>query len=395
MLLIWNIRYLDTADREFKSRWLILDTESLDVAQKAAVELARSGTGTEGNRQILKHRHLFRECSSSDWEEAWPKYKGRVSNFSVTDYFEDEGGSELTPNRMAVTITGNPNAKAFPGNMPRHYVEYACGPSIPIPLHSLSISAESLKVLELFSRDLNEMIASAYYRNLGRTLTISAGAVPRLQTQATEDELRSFMTIFRRLYMSKEPANFLKTCRTYTELLSSHPISNLVTGIAKDYENKLNSTPSPFSRVGDYQPNGKRIIDVFLYTRFAHQPNDERTKQYEKCLQATGGSKEVLMMLFLTVLNECSDYIYNAGIVIRDLYTRYCDLHKVNTQAKAFGDDFSGLGQLEKDSDKRARLRSERIREIAMQMWQDTGQPIGGHDQFIVAAEKQLSAAGG
>ena len=39
MMLLWKIRYLDRSDKQFKDRYLYLNTKSLDPVTRATVEL--------------------------------------------------------------------------------------------------------------------------------------------------------------------------------------------------------------------------------------------------------------------------------------------------------------------------------------------------------------------
>jgi hypothetical protein len=93
MLLFWKVRFLNGRDREFKDRDLVLDTDTLDGVTKSAVELSIPNDNPLSKRGILRYRQLFRACSADEIREGWPRHNGRVSCFSVTDYFEDERGN--------------------------------------------------------------------------------------------------------------------------------------------------------------------------------------------------------------------------------------------------------------------------------------------------------------
>ncbi len=117
MLLFWRIRYLDSRDKQFKDRDLWLDTGTLDAVSKAAVE-ANYALHNSDRRAILRYRHLF--------QEGRPDTKSLAcgGGFCVSDYFEDEAGQELTYQRMAVVLTGNPQATFFPPGTRPHDAEY-------------------------------------------------------------------------------------------------------------------------------------------------------------------------------------------------------------------------------------------------------------------------------
>jgi len=81
MLLFWKLRHLDTHDRRSKDRTLMLDTEHLDPVNKAAVEMSKSLDPTLNTRDMVRFRHLFRECSSDEMQAMWPRYQGNVQLF--------------------------------------------------------------------------------------------------------------------------------------------------------------------------------------------------------------------------------------------------------------------------------------------------------------------------
>ena len=85
MHLFWRIRYLDRRDRQFKDRDLCLDTDSLDVVAKAAVEAAYA-LKYSSHRSMIRFRKLFREEQPDENTHAF------FGCFCVSDYFEDEAG---------------------------------------------------------------------------------------------------------------------------------------------------------------------------------------------------------------------------------------------------------------------------------------------------------------
>jgi hypothetical protein len=86
MLLFWRIRYLDSRDKQFKDRDLWLNTDSLDLVTKAAVE-ATYDLNEPSRRSMLRYRNLFREERPDENLHAFG------GCFCVPDYFEDEACS--------------------------------------------------------------------------------------------------------------------------------------------------------------------------------------------------------------------------------------------------------------------------------------------------------------
>jgi hypothetical protein len=140
----------------------------------------------------------------------------------------------------------------------------------------------------------------------------------------------------------------------------------------------------------------KRLIDVYLNTRYAHQPDERRARQFNECLAAVGGNRPVLTWLFLTEIWKCAIEICNAGRVIAEFYDRYCRSHNnapdVLVSLRA---DHPGLGALEKQADKEARILREKAEELAIALWEHAGRPAGGYTAWVGPALERLRAATG
>jgi len=396
MLLFWRIRYLDRRDRQFKDRDLWLDTKTLDPVTRAAVELCDEMERPGRGPRMLRYRHLFREKTfSGDEMDGMVHRCGGVNAFCLPDYFEDENGQELTWKQMALALTGDPNAAIFPAGMKKHDIDYVLADKRPVPIDQVSLSPENLSILGYFSRDVREILASSFLREGPGTLK-RLGTVFLLQTAVTDEEIRSFVTVFRRLYLQKEPANFLKAVAVFGEVTQGYPLAGWVKGIEGEYRRELDAKPdlAPIAGREKWSFSRKRLIDVFLYTQYAHQPDDKRTRQFEECLAEVGSSRPMLTWLFLGALWQCSLHMHNAGVMIADFYHLYCRFHKVSPSILAsVSSSIPGLGMLEKKEDRQARIFREKSEELAMTIWQNSGRPQGGPTQFLLQARAQLSAA--
>ena len=286
MLLFWRIRYLDTRDKQFKNRDLWLETDTLDPITKAAVEATHDLEDPGRGRGMLRYKHLFGEedYSAAHLNELCARHGGMKGVF-IHDYFEDENGKELTNKEMAVVVSGNPDAVMFPAGAKQYDIDYVLAEKRAIPIDQISLSADALNVLGYFTRDLREMLASAFYKDGPGKIVGSPGSEPVLQTAVTDEEIRSFVTIFRRLYMEKEPANFLRAVEVFTDAIDGYPLANWIRGIAGEYEAELDSQPDfvPFLGRRNCPFTRKRLIDVFLYTQYAHQPDERRAREFQEC----------------------------------------------------------------------------------------------------------------
>jgi hypothetical protein len=397
MLLSWRVRYLDTRDKQFKDRDLWLETNALDPVTKAAVEATHELRDVGRGREMLRYRHLFHEkrYTGDELNELHTRH-GRIDFVSIDNYFEDEHGNELTNKQMAVALTGSPNAIMFPPGAKQHDIDYALADRRPIPVDQIVLSQEHLNVLGYFVRDLREMLSSAFYNDGPGSLVSAGGTDFALKTAVTDEEIRSFVTIFRRLYMDGEPASFLKAAAVFGDACQGYSLANWVKGVAGEYEKELDEKPhfAPFAGPAGWSFSRKRLIDVFVYTQYAHQPDGRRAHQFQECLASAGGKRPLLTWLFLTELWQCALHMRNAGVVIAGFYERYCQYHKVSCDLLAsVRSDNPGLGTLEKKEDRRERILREKTDELAAHIWTERGRPEGGPAQFSEEARLRLEAA--
>ena len=397
MILLWKIRYLDTRDKQFKDRDLWLDTNSLDVATKATVELICKLKDRSQERKISQYRHFFKEKddTSGNMIDVY-NYDNSMDSVFIHDYFEDENGNELSNKQMASILTGKSDAIMFWAGTKQHHIDYAFADKRPISIDQISLADKQLEVLGYFSRDLREMLASAFYKNGPAKLTRRGSNLPDVETSVTDEEIRSFVTIFRRLYIQKEPANFLKAAAVFEDAVKGYPINDWIRGVANEYEAGLRKKPFfvPYLQQKNYPFSRKRVIDVFLYTQYAHQPNAKRKRQFEECLLAAGNIQPLLTWLFLTELHACSLHIRNAGVIIADFYDRYCQCHRIFPDIlQSMASNHPGIGMLEKKEAQQARIFQEKVEELAKTLWENNGCPEGDMEWFIDQAQNMLEQA--
>lgn len=384
-----------------KDRYLYLASESLDPATRAAIELVTENRSWRTQREILKYRHLFQD-RGPDWNSGDPHFWAEFRPVGPSEYFEDEVGKEITLYEMGPILTDDPNAKLYPGHTRRHDLELMNADRTPIPVADVALDVDEIRLLGYFCRDLAELRESAFMEDGPGTLTsvgtvpISVLATPTLRTAVSDDELRSFVTIFRRLYMDKEPANFKKAVAVYVRALGDHPIGKWIAGEVGEYEAGLGKIPEliPFVSTLNCTFTTKRLVDVFIYTQYAHQPSVERQRQYDECLSQVQGCRSLLTWLFLTGMWQCSLKIVNAGRMIAEWFRRYCEHHRISPQVlNSLRNDIPGIGTDEKVEDRQARLFREKVEELERTLWINAGRPEGGPVQFRTQAREQLHRA--
>jgi hypothetical protein len=374
----------------------------LPPVKRAAVELLAESTNSGDDREVLKFRSLFTEGSLNDCGEERLKAIGEMKSFFLHNYFEDENGDEITMADIAPIITGDPNTVLVPSGAKQHDLNYMFAEKPPVPVAEITLSTDEVRLFGYFVRDLEELRASALMKEGAGTIS-TGGRLPVLpngdyhhQTAVTDDEIRSFITIFRRLYMQKEPANFVKAAALFEKTLGTHPLGKWVKGVADDYEAHLKDLPEfrPFMHETTISFSVKRLIDGFLYTQYAHQPDERRQRQFIECLQQVGGKRNFLTCLFLNEVWKCGLKIGNAGRVIAGWFNRYCDHHGIRPDVlNSLQAEHIGLGTAEKREARRARLFREKVEELELELWRKSGKPEGGPVQFRMIAQEQLKQA--
>ncbi len=402
MLIFWRIRYFDRTEKSFKDRDLCLDTATLPPAKRAAVELLAEAKGNRSEREFLKFKSLFREESLADWGQARLNAAGEIKSFFLHDYFEDESGKEITPAEMGPILTGSPTAVLVPSGARQHDIDYMFVEKPPVPVAEVTLSTDEIRLFGYFVRDFEELRQSALMKE-GAGSVRSSGTLPSLpngdyhfSTAVSDDEIRSFMTIFRRLYMEKEPANFLKAVNLFDKALGGHPLGKWVKGVAGEYEAHLQEVPDFCQRRTDMTVTFtvKRLIDVFLYTQYAHQPDERRQRQFHECLNEVVGRRNFLTWQFLTEVWKCGLEMGNAGRVIAGWFKRYCDHHGITPDVlNSLRNEHTGLGTAEKEDARKARLFREKVEELELELWKQAKRPEGGPIQFRLLAQEQLKQA--
>lgn len=397
MIIFWKIKYLDPNDRQCKDRHLFLDTTTLMPLERTALELALE---LASGRDFLRFRSLFTEDNSPD------AFSQRVSDDfqfipSLHQYFEDENGIELTSREVAQILTGSPTAAMVPAGLEQHHLDYMSSEDpTPAPVDGITLASDEVKLLGYFCRDLRELQVTAFMNNRPGTLR-QKGQREWLETSATDEELRSFVTIFRRLYMTNEFACLVNAVDVFKRYVGSHPRGRWVVGEAESVARKLDAEPwfSPYKPPSGFGFNNKRLIDVFIYTQYAHQPHPnrpnwpDRQEQFEACLARVNGRRAVLTWLFLAAIYEVGGKYIAAGSQIASWFDRYCDHHQITPEVLgSLLNDHPGLGSQEKQADKEARLLGEKTEQLADVLWEKAGCPAGGSGHFLEAAKEQLQA---
>jgi hypothetical protein len=242
-----------------------------------------------------------------------------------------------------------------------------------------------------------EPVEKCETRTKNPRVAIKSGISWQIETAATDDEIRSFVLIFRRLYMATEKANFVNAAELFAKAVGDNPFAKWVAGVKESYERKLGNIVDtrPFQS-NLTNTKRKRLVDVFLNTRYAHQglgKNEHWQGKYNECLKECNGEKAFLFYFFLVELVDCASHMRRAGDIIVRWFDRYCDRNAIADAAKSVAEDHPGIGTREKEEVREHRLIREKTEELAKRIWIDAGSPQGGYWQFLQAAEIRLRKA--
>lgn len=334
---------------------------------------------------MVKFRKYFTEeepapevCANASW-----------STFAIPDYYEDQSGRALSRSETVEIITGETNWVEIPPGTPKPVLKYLLSDKSPIPIREIELSDDDIRRIGYFVRDCRELASASFFRSGPGNYSSSKD----LQTSATDEEIRSFVTVFRRLYMTREDANFLKAATIVSTALDEHPAGTLISDWAAEYETGLEAIPrtDPFFPSSRVTFNRKQLLDVYIYTQYAHQPRKDREKQYHKFLDLVDGNKDLLYWLFLTEIWKSTLNIVNAGKMIEDVFRNYCTLHRRSpNNIDSVERLIPGIGAGESNEQRRHRLLKSAEDRLATNLWVEADKPPGGPLQFIEQARSIL-----
>ncbi len=389
MILYWTIRYLDTASRQFGDRRLFLDTNTLGSIDRARVELCHKLSQDWGAQIMVQFRGLFTERDLSGAHVHSLAASQAIVGMTVPEYFEDETGRRLSTTQIGEILFGRPVVDARlpfkpPSTEPR---VLEVGPG--------DIAPEDLRVLEYFTRDLREMQSCAFMSEGPGQLGWAEGGRATIQTAVTHAEIVEFVTVFRRLHMPSEPGGLRTAVEVFSRVAERHWTAHWVATMKSRMESALAEPPVVLPFTNRLNPTFSRrlLLEVFIYTRFAHQPNRRRAKQYENCLVEAGGDRELLTWLFLSVLFECAIEMRNVGREIVLFFTHHTARHATPLEGiSPLDSEHSGIGMLEGKHVRYCRLLASTAHQLSLAMCREAGRDPAEADDFLGEAEQMLQA---
>ena len=390
MELCWKVRGFSREKKDFFDRYLYLDTSRLPPVEKHRVELCAE-QHSHADREILTYRELFQERTLTG-NSSEPHVPGRIRKiFGVTNYFEDEHGKEISVTEAARIQTGDENVVAFPPGYRSHDIRLILTPNSSIPdkpLDHIRFGEGEVNTLALFVRDANELIRSPFYT----TSPILHDDERGLWVETLPVEvICSFVTIFRRLYMTSEPGSYVKACDVYSQRFLNKRLTEWIAAEKTAYEDFLNTKAS---FCGATQPkysfDNKRLIDVFIYTRFAHQPDDRRTRQFTECLREVGHAAELEWKFYMAIIQAADCYKAALSVIGNELGA-YIKLGGMppSVDYTPFTNE-GGRGQQLTSTELRQRSLKERAERLGEELWRGDGSPRDELPLYVKRAKEAL-----
>jgi hypothetical protein len=397
VILVFTVIVVNRKNLDHTKKHLILNTNSLEPTIRAAVEFIAEDATAKSNRQILKYRHLF----TVELTDSTQHMRESVTTVGPSIYREDEAGNEISENDFFGILSGNPNAMVIPHGFEDHDVELMFSNRKPLPLAQGILSQNEVRLLGIFQRDIQELQESNFFINAPGTLTtvgvtrLSPAQSMKLATPCNDEEIRSYVTIFRRLYMtsSRDPANLSLIVPIAGRALGDHPYGIWLEKTFESYSNHLKSKQKiwPFGPLFECTFTTRELIDVFLYSQYSHQPDLKKEQEFDSYIDEMTGNRDLLTWLFLTEIHHLGRKMKSISTGILPWFCHYCahnnckpsvldSIHKV----------IPGIGAQEKQEDRRKRLIEEKAKELAFRFWSDAGEPNGGPELFLDAARKKI-----
>ncbi len=392
MIVFWKVQAFNRRTKERSNKWLRLDTETLDPILRHKVELCLE-RHSAFSRSVLCYRNLFQdtiEPHGDRWIADGSHANGRL--IAVDDYAEDEESQEIGLTEITRMVTGNPDVLVVPPGMRSHDVElyYLAknSPLPPNPLDHIHLTQEEVDTLAYFLRDSTELVAEHFYRN-PPSLHAQGGA-QWLETIPVEN-IRSFVIVFRRMYMDREPGNYLKACEVYTTHFLNKRVTDWVVAEKRLYEHFLGDRASLFPGLEPrFTFNNKCLIDAFLYTKFIHQPQDRRIRQFHRSLQEVGNADRMEFACYNAMLEVSRFYARLQWVVSNELpaYLRHTGASP-SFECPPFVNE-GGRGICLTKEELAAKQLHERAESLGYELWKEDGRPEGKLPAYIEQAEACL-----
>jgi len=390
--VLWKIERFNRSTKERSEKWLRLDTATLDAVLRHKVEwcLERHSIFS---RDILRYRCLFQHAIESvqeSWEADGSHDRWRL--IAVHDYAEDDEDKEISFTEIARIVTGEPDILLVPPGMRPHDMQlhYLASntPLPPNPLDHIHLTQQEIDTLAYYLRDATELKEEHFFRN--PPSLHAQGNQQWLETIPVEN-IRSFVIVFRKMYMDGEPGNYVKACDVYVRHFLNKRVTDWVSAERRLYEDFLSKQASFFPGMNPpYSFTNKCLIDAFLYTKFIHQPQERRIRQFHGFLQEVGNADRLEFACYNAML-ELGRYYSRLQWVLSSELPAYLN----HTGARPSFDsppfvNAGGRGSRLTKEELEAKQLHERAERLGYELWTKEGKPEGDLPAYVARAESLL-----
>ncbi len=391
MRALWKIPTFSRPSGERSEKWVSLDTATLDAVSRHKVELCLERHNTF-SRDILQYRNLFQEAAGpiESYLDADQDDHGKL--LIVHDYAEDDDDNEISFTEIARIVTGNPDVFVVPPGMRPHDMQlYYVAKNSPLPenpLDHIHLTQQEIDALAYFLRDATELKREPFYLN--PPSLHSQGAQQWIETIPVES-IRSFVIVFRKMYMTGEPGNYLKACDAYTQHFLNKRITDWVSAEKQLYEQFLSKQVCVFPGLGPpYSFTNKCLIDAFLYTKFVHQPQERRIKQFREYLQEVGNAHRMEFACYNAMLELARHYSGLQWVLSNELpaYLNHTGA-RPSFDSPPFINE-GGRGSRVTKEELEARQLHEHAEKLGYELWTNAGKPEGELPDYVARAELSL-----
>jgi hypothetical protein len=253
-----------------------------------------------------------------------------------------------------------------------------------------TLTQDEIDALGFFLRDITEIRASRFCQHNAFSLNSHP---ERLETIPAEF-IKAFFVVFRRMYMAQEKGNFVTACDIVAPKVNTL-IGDIIRHHRDEYQTNLNSTPRnvlPFV-AGTVSFTTKELIDAFLYTKIAHQPQPRSIARWKTFVAQVGTEVRLEFLLYMSVMTLLCHIVNAAGWIeqYRNAYEQLYGFHPTFPDA-GFIDNPSGRGVKLTASEALAQRKNQAVQKLARKLME---QKQLGYDDALQQAKRILEGCNG
>jgi hypothetical protein len=381
MIVVWKIRCFHRERKEWFDRRLCADTSTLDPVTRHLVEFCME----DSNRweEILTHRNAFHEGPAPTDLCG----RGGAVYFGVPNYFEDETGVQITLNEVAQVVTGLKDAIAVQTGLREDEIRLFYGGFTVLPasvLSGITLDQSEVDALASFLRDADEIRGSEFMRSPPQFTTSGLRSI-------SSEYIIAFVTVFRRLYLEKERGNFNNACKLYVRHFPNQNVAAWVAQERRQYQKELSGNASMLDGTEPvFSFTNRSLINIFLYTKFVHQPSPERIREYQAALAEAGPAGRLEWSFYMRLFHLAIRFVNVASYVRKDV-ENYFALSGITPSfdVSPFLDG-CGRGTMLTANQREEKAVSDRAEKLAQELWVEAGSPANQLPRFFQEAKEML-----